>query len=142
MARDYEDDISFDEYDDLHSPRPETCDFDRIVEAAISRRGMLGGVLAFGSIGLLGGTALTTPAKASTDRFAFTGIAANTADDITVPDGFSAKVLVRWGDPLTSDGPDFDHATRGTGDSQAVTFGDNTDGMEVFAHGDKLLLAV
>ncbi|MEO9574015.1 MULTISPECIES: PhoX family phosphatase [Alphaproteobacteria] len=142
MARDHNEDISFDEYDDIHSPRPETCDFDDIVEAAISRRGMLGGVLAFGSIGLLGGTALTTPAKAATDRFAFTGIAANTADDITVPDGFSAKVLVRWGDPLTSDGPDFDHATRGTGASQAVTFGDNTDGMEVFAHGDKLLLAV
>ena len=102
MARDIHDDISFDEFDELNSPRPETCDFDRIVDAAISRRGMLGGVMAVGSVAMLGSTALGTAAKAATDRFAFTAIAANTADDITVPDGFSADSLVRWGDPLAS----------------------------------------
>ena len=57
MARDHNDDISFDEFDDLHSPRPETCDFDRIVEAAISRRGMLGGVMLSAFVCLVGSSA-------------------------------------------------------------------------------------
>lgn len=142
MARDDAHDLSFDDFDDAINPRPDECDFDRIVEAAISRRGMLGGVLTFGSLAVLGGSVLPTGARGATDRFAFEAIAANTADDVTVPPGFTAKVLVRWGDPLASDGPTFDHASRGTGASQAATFGDNTDGMEVFAHGDKLLLTV
>ncbi|MEO1250078.1 MAG: alkaline phosphatase PhoX, partial [Pseudomonadota bacterium] len=34
---------------------------------------------------------------------------------------------------------EFDHETRGTAESQAASFGDNIDGMEVFAHGEKLL---
>ena len=43
------DDLSFDEHDELINPRAEETDFDRVVESALSRRGFLGGVLAFGS---------------------------------------------------------------------------------------------
>jgi secreted PhoX family phosphatase len=35
-----------------------------------------------------------------------------------------------------------DDATRGTADSQARAFGDNTDGMDVFSHDGKTLLVV
>ena len=38
-----------DAWDELNFPRPEENDFDRVVERAISRRGFLGGVVAFGS---------------------------------------------------------------------------------------------
>ena len=38
-------DMDFDEFDEAMSPRPETSDFDRVVEAAISRRGALTGAL-------------------------------------------------------------------------------------------------
>jgi secreted PhoX family phosphatase len=38
--------------------------------------------------------------------------------------------------------PEFDDATRGTADSQARAFGDNTDGMDVFSHDGKTLLVV
>jgi uncharacterized protein len=41
--------LSTDDWDEAHFPRPEENDFDRVVERAISRRGFLGGVLAFGS---------------------------------------------------------------------------------------------
>ncbi|MCV6592897.1 MAG: PhoX family phosphatase [Silicimonas sp.] len=136
------DDISFDEYDELVNPKPDECEFDRIVESAISRRGILGGTLSFGAFAMLGGSVFANRAHAATDRFAFQAIPTNTADTVTVPEGFRAEVVVRWGDPLSSAGADFDHASRGTGASQAEAFGDNTDGMEVYAHGDKVLLAV
>jgi len=134
--------LSFDEFDEKISPRPEECDFDRIVDAALSRRGFLGGVLAFGSFAAVGGSLIPTAAKAASDRFAFEQIGTSTADEIVVPQGYKAEVLVRWGDPLWSDAPEFDHATRGTAASQERAFGDNTDGMDVFSHNGKTLLVV
>ena len=131
--------LSFDEFDEMVNPRPEETDFDRVVEAAISRRGFLGGVLAFGSFAAVNGLAVVS-AEAADDRFAFEAIAANGEDTITVPAGYQAQVVVRWGDPLTSAVPEFDHATRGTAESQAGAYGDNTDGMEVYAVGDRTVL--
>ena len=80
--------ISFDDYDELVNPRSDTCDFDDIVEAAISRRGFMGGVLAFGGASLLAGTSsLISPeqAMAAPNRFGFKPVTANTNDTITVP---------------------------------------------------------
>ncbi|WP_420337765.1 PhoX family protein [Roseibium sp.] len=135
-------DLSFDEFDEVVNPRPEENDFDRIVESAISRRGFLGGVLAFGSFTALGTSLVPTGAKASDGRFAFTQIPTSTADAVIVPEGYKSEVLVQWGDPLWSGVPEFDDATRGTADSQARAFGDNTDGMDVFSHDGKTLLVV
>ncbi len=135
-------DLSFDEFDEVVNPRPEENDFDRIIESAISRRGFLGGVLAFGSFTALGTSLVPTGAKASDGRFAFTQIPTSTADAVIVPEGYKSEVLVQWGDPLWSGVPEFDDATRGTADSQARAFGDNTDGMDVFSHDGKTLLVV
>jgi secreted PhoX family phosphatase len=135
-------DLSFDEFDEVVNPRPEENDFDRIVESAISRRGFLGGVLAFGSFTALGTSLVPTGAKAADGRFAFTQIPTSTADAVIVPEGYKSEILVQWGDPLWSDVPEFDDATRGTADSQARAFGDNTDGMDMFSHDGKTLLVV
>lgn len=132
--------LTFDEFDEMVNPRPEECDFDRIVESALSRRGFLGGVMAFGSFAALGGS--MTSAEAASGRFAFDQIGTSTADTVTVPDGYKVDVMIQWGDPLWSDAPEFDQATRGTAASQERAFGDNTDGMDVFAHDGKLLLVV
>ena len=134
--------LSFDEYDEVVNPRPEECEFDRVVERAVSRRGFMGGVLAAGSFAALGGVALPTGAKAAGNRFAFTQIPASTADTITVPDGYKAEILIKWGDPILSGGVPFDQATRGTAASQELAFGDNNDGMEIFSDGDRTILAV
>ena len=53
-------DLSFDDWDELNFPRETVQDFDRVVERAVSRRGFLGGVLAFGS-GHLMQTVLAAP---------------------------------------------------------------------------------
>ncbi|MGR3615935.1 MAG: PhoX family protein [Paracoccaceae bacterium] len=132
--------LSFDDFDEEINPRPEITDFDKVVEAALSRRGFLGGVLTLGSFAALGGALVPQTARAATGRFAFDAIATSTADEISVPAGYKAEVIVRWGDPLFSDAPEFDHATRGTAVSQERAFGDNNDGMDVFAHDGKMLL--
>ena len=73
MTQDVQD-LSWDEWDELNDPRPNTNEFDGAVERAMSRRGFLGGVLAFGSgaavmgSGILSGT--KAQAAATTSRFA------------------------------------------------------------------------
>ena len=136
-----QDELSFDDFDDLQNPRPEETDFDRVVDAALSRRGFMGGVFALGGFATLG-SALPSGARAETSRFAFEAVATSTEDMVTVPAGYKSDVVVRWGDPLWSDGAAFDPATRGTAATQARAFGDNTDGMEIFSHEGHTLLVV
>ncbi|MGR3585837.1 MAG: PhoX family protein, partial [Pseudooceanicola nanhaiensis] len=124
------------------SPRPEETDFDRVVGNALSRRGFLG-VMSFGLGAFVAGTTgLTRAALAATDRFGFEGIAASTADTITLPEGFDWKPVVLWGDPLFPDAPAFDPETRGTADTQARAFGDNNDGMSIFLRDGRHVMAV
>ncbi|OWU83292.1 transcriptional initiation protein Tat [Oceanicola sp. 22II-s10i] len=134
--------LSFDAYDEAISPRPETTEFDRVVDSALSRRGFLG-VMTFGLGAFLSGTsALGRAAQAATDRFGFTQIAASTADTITLPEGFEWKPVVLWGDPLFADAPAFDPETRGTAATQARAFGDNNDGMSIFYRDGRHVMAV
>ena len=119
-------------------------DFERLAERAISRRGFLCGSAACGATAfvLSAGGFVAQPAHAAIAGLDFVPVAANGLDTITVPDGFSWHVVARWGDPLWSAGAAFDHATRGTGASQEMAFGDNCDGMALFSDGDRNVLAV
>ena len=84
--------ISFDDYDELINPKPAENDFDKVLEVALTRRGLLKSVMAAGSIASLGSLATMVPGEAiaAADRFAFDAIDANTLDDITLPDGYSS----------------------------------------------------
>ncbi len=139
-------DVSADEWDELTFPRPEENEFDRVVERAITRRGFLGGVLAFGSgaaamgPGLLSGTA--AEAQAAGARFPFAPIPAHTDFTVHVPEGYTWQVLVRWGDPLFAGVEPFDHDSGGSVAASDKVFGENTDGMESFVHRGHQLLAI
>ncbi len=139
--KDFDDAPSFDDFDEIHHPRPNGCDFDRVVESAISRRGFLS-VVAMGTAGFLASTAMPRVARASGDRFGFGQIAATGADTITIPDGFSWEPVVNWGDPLWSDAPEFDWIVRGTAAQQEKAFGDNNDGMSIFSIGGRTVLVI
>ena len=143
MTDTIKDDLSFDEFDELNNPPVAETDFDRVIDRAVSRRGFLGGAIAFGTTAfVMGSTALTpTPAKAG-GRLGFKQIAANSLDTITVPEGYSWQIAAQWGEPMWSDAADFDQATRGTAASQLRAFGDNNDGMAMFAHNGRQILAV
>ncbi len=137
------DDISFDEFDELHYPRPTETEFDEIIEQAISRRGFLEGTLVLSTSAFIMGASSLTPAKAQIpSRFGFQAVTANTDDTITVPKGYNWQIVTKWGEPLWSDVPDFDHTTRGTADSQEKSFGDNNDGMALFHVQGKNILVV
>ena len=130
-------DLSWDEWDELWRPAPETTDFDRIVDEAISRRGFLGGVLAFGSGAAVMGTGLlkgSTALAQDAGTFDFTPIGIATDNTIHVPEGYEWDVLVRWGDPLFSDAPAFEDG-HGLDGSDRI-FGENTDGMDLFVLDD------
>ncbi|MEM6660390.1 MAG: transcriptional initiation protein Tat, partial [Pseudomonadota bacterium] len=66
--------MSPDDWDEMNFPRPEVQGFDEVVEEAISRRGFMGGVLAFGSGAAVMGTSMlkgTTAMAGQSGRFAF-----------------------------------------------------------------------
>jgi secreted PhoX family phosphatase len=135
--------ISFDEFDEINSPRPAGTDFDQVAERFMSRRSFLRGSLAVGASAFVLGTGTLTSrqAEAAAAWLKFEPVKANSMDAITVPNGFSSQVVARWGDPLWTGAADFDHATRGTGESSAKAFGDNNDGMDVFSgpNGETIL---
>lgn len=83
----------------------------------------------------LGGFTQTVLAKEmakASKLMGFKAVPAATADKIIVPKGYTAKVLLSWGDPLFPNAPAFKDDKSNSGADQALQFGDNTDGMEYY----------
>ena len=137
--------LSWDDWDELHDPRPEENDFDAVVASAMTRRAFFGRVLTIGSGAAVMGTGLmtSTSVRAQTaNRFAFAPIPIATDFTIHVPEGYSWASVAKWGDPLFSDAPVFDPTTGVTPEGQARCFGENTDGMELFNVNGREIIAV
>ena len=138
-------DLSWDDWDELQRPAPAETDFDDVVEAAISRRGFLTGVLAYGSGAAVMGTGLMTGTSVeaqTTSRFGFTPIPIQTDGTVHVPEGYTWTPVARWGEPLFSDAAELNQDTAiGVASSDRV-FGENTDGMEAFVVGGRQVIAV
>jgi secreted PhoX family phosphatase len=121
--------------------------FRDIASATMSRRAALG----FGAAGALAvvlGTAVTSPQTAAADggpglaaaakkgfeksKLKFTPIAPVDAavDAVTVPEGFTWQPVIRWGDPIFKDAPDFD-LDRQTAAAQEKQFGYNNDYTDI-----------
>ncbi|MFN0183368.1 MAG: PhoX family protein [Aquabacterium sp.] len=109
------------------------------------RRNFMKGTLGSAVLAGLGGFATTASAYSGSPSpggggITFTGIPANLAatyvDAITVPAGYSAKVLVSWGDAIGKPGPDaLTHwdASQPMGEArQLTTWGAHNDGMHLF----------
>ena len=133
--------MPFHAIDEMRNPRPGQSDFARIVETVVSRRSFLGGSVAFGAGAFVATTGLR-PSAAHASSVGFVPVAANSLDTVTVPEGYSWYPMIKWGDPMWSTGTDFDQATRGTGESQELAFGDNNDGMSLFDFEGHQILAV
>ena len=120
--------------------------FRDIASATMSRRAALG----FGAAGALAvafGSALTSPDSAvaggpglspaakngyGASKLKFTAIAPVDAavDAVTVPEGFTWQPVIRWGDPIFNDAPDFDLGNQ-TAAAQARQFGYNNDYTDI-----------
>ena len=88
----------------------------------ISRRTMLKGMAASGALGLFG-CATTGSAGAAPS---FTEVPRSTDATHHVPPGYQAQVLLRQGDPIRPDAPEYNPATQ-TGADQEKQFGTDND---------------
>lgn len=67
----------------------------------------------------------------------FTPVAPNTADSVTIPDGYAQNVVIRWGEPILRGAPAFD-ADKQTAKAQAGQFGYNNDFLSLLPlHGER-----
>jgi secreted PhoX family phosphatase len=74
----------------------------------------------------------------------FTPVAPNTADQVTVPEGYAQNIVIRWGEPILRGAPAFD-ATQQTAAAQAKQFGYNCDFLSLLPlpgeYGRQILVA-
>ena len=100
-----------------------------------SRRNMLKSGAALGLFGIFGsamtacGGGGSAPAAGS---IGFKGIDINAGKALVVPEGYTADVMYRWGDPVLRDAPDFKGDASETWVEQEQQSGDNHDGINFF----------
>lgn len=101
-----------------------------IIAARFSRRGFLKGSLAVSAIAAtvspLALVAADDARAAEGSAFKFDELEAGIDDKHHVAPGYDADVLLRWGDPLFADSPEFD-PTKQSAEAQARQFGYNND---------------
>ncbi len=120
--------------------------FSDVLESAVSRRSVLGGSAGLAALGLVGGGVASVlaactpdpggpaPTTTSTPTPGLLGFASvpPTADDaVVVPAGYTAKVLIAWGDPVSS-GPAFAQDASNSASDQAIQWGMHNDGVVFF----------
>ena len=117
--------------------------FQEVLERRLSRRSVLGGGLAAAATaaatGVAGsGVATVLDARTASARggpakplLGFAGIGTSTADEVVVPRGYTAKVLIAWGEPV-SNGPAFKPDASNTAAEQAQQWGMHNDGVVYF----------
>ncbi|MGC0330706.1 secreted PhoX family phosphatase [Streptomyces sp. SAI-170] len=71
-------------------------------------------------------TASGKPAARAARGLRFTPVAPNTADQVTIPEGYAQNIVIRWGEPILRGAPAFD-ATKQSAAAQAGQFGYNCD---------------
>lgn len=117
-----------------------------VMDRFTGRRNFIKGSLATATFASLGGFSLESLANGAytgspspIGGIGFTGVPANIApmtDGITVPSGYTARVLIAWGDAIGKTGPDanthWNPATAMTTARQLTTWGAHNDGMHLF----------
>ncbi|NBC48753.1 MAG: DUF839 domain-containing protein [Gammaproteobacteria bacterium] len=120
------------------SARPSAAEpFHRVLTRAVSRRVMLRGMGATAATLALAPTFFLKAEKAQArpafvtagdpgSRLTFETVLPRNEPDVVVPSNYEVDILLRWGDPLTPEAPEFDVSNQ-TGASQAQQFGFNAD---------------
>ena len=102
----------------------------------VSRRGFILAGLATAGLASMGGvesvlSAVPGSVIGKSSLLGFKGVPISEADKVIVPEGYTAKVLISWGDPI-SDGPEFKQDASNTSADQAVQWGMHNDGLVYF----------
>ncbi|RNL86976.1 PhoX family phosphatase [Halostreptopolyspora alba] len=126
--------------DDISSNRSGNTPFAKVVADRYSRRDVMrGGTVAatgFLLTGMTGTTVNAHPAKdGKSALLGFEAVPPSEEDKVTVPEGYSATVLLPWGHPLRSDGPSWAKDASNTVEEAAQQVGSHHDGMHFFPLG-------
>ncbi|WP_305856185.1 PhoX family protein [Balneatrix alpica] len=134
---------SFEQYSEDH-PELEQTGFDRLISKGLSRRNFLrGSATAMGLFLAATPLARAVAATVPSSLLGFKAVPSSTADTFVVPEGYVARPLIAWGDPILAGAPEFDESGLQDAAAQAGQFGDNTDGMSLFPLDEnRALLAV
>ncbi|MEU6677014.1 PhoX family protein [Streptomyces sp. NPDC046853] len=113
-----------------------------VIAGALSRRSMMRAAAVVTVATAAGGAVIADPAapqaaaapqkpashksKKGARGLRFTPVAPNTADTVTIPDGYAQNVVIRWGEPILRGAPAFD-PDKQTAKAQAGQFGYNND---------------
>ncbi len=134
------------DFNDENSNTSANPTFDSVLQARLSRRGLMRGGVGTVGVSLLGGMGLAAcgggnddnqaaggTAKADAKLLGFSAVSKSLADTVVIPTGYTASVIYALGDPLKAgvaayknDGTDTDYENRA---------GDHHDGMEWFGLG-------
>ena len=115
-------------------------EFTDALAAGLTRRRFIGMGAGLCALNLF---ACTSATRRKPGLLGFEPVTASSEDAVRVPKGYRVNVLVRWGDPLFPDAPDFRTDGAGSAGAQGLQFGDNNDGMSLFPiTADRVLLAV
>ncbi len=116
--------------DDIGSNRSRNRPLLELARARMSRRTALKGFVTTAAMSALGGT-LTSRVALAASSFGFQSVPHTITDDMQVAPGYTAQVLIRWGDPVLAGAPAFDPMQQ-TADAQAKQFGYNNDFVGYF----------
>ncbi|WP_299414719.1 PhoX family phosphatase [uncultured Sulfitobacter sp.] len=121
---------AFEAFDDIPTNPNLSSTIGEVVAARYSRRDIFKGALAVTTTTALFGTsAILAPkqaAAAGTSRYNFTELEWGNDTTHHVAEGYDADILIRWGDPITADAPEFDVMNQ-TAAAQLQQFGYNND---------------
>ncbi len=121
---------AFEAFDDIPTNPNLQRTIGDVIAARYSRRDMFKGSLAVtATTALFGTAAMLAPRQAAaqgTSRYNFTELEWGNDTMHHVAEGYDAQILLRWGDPITADAPEFDVMNQ-TAAAQLKQFGYNND---------------
>ncbi|MEM9012379.1 MAG: PhoX family phosphatase [Pseudomonadota bacterium] len=122
---------AFEAFDDIPTNPNLSNTIGDVINRRYGRRDVMRGVLGVSATtALFGTTALTTatgPAEAAEgSAFTFSELESGVDETHHIAEGYSADVLLRWGDPITADAPEFDPMNQSV-EAQLKQFGYNND---------------
>jgi secreted PhoX family phosphatase len=130
------------EIEDIGSnPSPGTS-LGELIEARLSRRAALRGLVGAGavavltdqllaSIGTAEARALSVPRQGGPSTLTFSELRQQLSQDQSVAEGYEVQMVIRWGDPVLADAPPYKPNAL-TAEAQAQQFGYNNDYLDFF----------
>ncbi|GFE49836.1 dTDP-glucose 4,6-dehydratase [Roseobacter cerasinus] len=132
---------AFEAFDDIPTNPNLSRTIGDVINSRYGRRDMLKGMLGVtATTALFGTSAMIAPkqaaAAAGASRYTFDELSWGNDEKHHIAEGYNADILLRWGDPITADAPEFDVMNQ-TVEAQLKQFGYNNDYVGFTALNDE-----